>query len=136
MSKVELLAHLAEENFIYLKPSPLHGIGVFALREIQKGCSSIFSNRDWGWEHLSYDEVAELPSHSQFMIETYCLFDDKGYYVPSQGFTIMDQALFLNHSETPNIASINEGEKFVALRTIMEGEELVIDYGSICSTQE
>jgi SET domain-containing protein len=38
---------------------------------------------------------------------------------------------FLNHSDTPNVISINEGEFFEAIRDIKEGEELVIDYGEI-----
>jgi SET domain-containing protein len=43
----------------------------------------------------------------------------------------MDLVNFLNHSDTPNIISINDGEFFEAIQDIKKGEELVIDYGEI-----
>jgi SET domain-containing protein len=43
----------------------------------------------------------------------------------------MDVSLFLNHSNEPNIISINDGDYFEAIRDIKSGEELVIDYGEI-----
>jgi SET domain-containing protein len=39
--------------------------------------------------------------------------------------------LYLNHSSQFNIASVNEGEQFEALRDIKSGEELLLNYGSI-----
>jgi SET domain-containing protein len=43
----------------------------------------------------------------------------------------MDLVNFLNHSDTPNIISINNGEFFETIRDIKQGEELLIDYGEI-----
>ncbi|MFM7983789.1 MAG: SET domain-containing protein-lysine N-methyltransferase, partial [Candidatus Fonsibacter sp.] len=40
---------------------------------------------------------------------------------------------FLNHSETPNIISINDGEDFEAIQNIKAGEELFLNYGEIVS---
>jgi SET domain-containing protein len=51
--------------------------------------------------------------------------------VPAHGFKVMDLSLFLNHSNTPNIISINDGDYFETTREIKAGEELFIDYGSI-----
>ena len=65
------------------------------------------------------------------LIETYCLYDDENYFVPDYGFKKMDLVNFLNHSDTPNVISINEGEFFEAIRDIKQGEELFIDYGEI-----
>jgi SET domain-containing protein len=39
--------------------------------------------------------------------------------------------VFLNHSDEPNLRSVNDGEYFESLRDILAGEELFIDYGSI-----
>jgi SET domain-containing protein len=44
-------------------------------------------------------------------------------------------ALFLNHSATPNLISINDGEYFEAIRDIKAGEELVLDYGEIVANE-
>jgi SET domain-containing protein len=69
-------------------------------------------------------------------VETYCLFDEDFYYVPDYGFKVMDIVIFLNHSEEPNIISINDGEDFETLRDIKAGEELFIDYGEIVESDE
>lgn len=131
MNKAALLQELQADNYVMLKPSPVHGIGVFAIRDIPKGCRSIFSKGTGGWVRLSFEEVEQLPAHSRNLVETYCLYDETHYFVPDYGFKLMDLVLYLNHSSTPNIASVNEGEEFEALRDIQEGEELLVDYGSI-----
>ena len=48
----------------------------------------------------------------------------------------MDLVNFLNHSDEPNVMSINDGEYFEALRDILAGEELLIDYGEIVDGEE
>ena len=122
MNKAALLQELQADNYVMLKPSPVHGIGVFAIKDIPKGCRSIFSKGTGGWVRLSFEEVEQLPAHSRNLVETYCLYDETHYFVPDYGFKLMDLVLYLNHSSTPNIASINEGEEFEALRDIQEGE--------------
>jgi len=83
------------------------------------------------WITLSKKEVDALPAHAKLLIENYCLFDEEQYYVPEKGFKALDVSLFLNHSETPNVISIDDGNYFETLREIAEGEELLIDYGTI-----
>jgi len=133
MKKAELLAELSNNTYVMLKPSPLEGVGVFAIRDIPKGCREMFSKPDTGeeWITLSKKEVETLPLPAQFMIGNYCLYDQDNYFVPAHGFKKMDVALFLNHSDSPNIISIQDGDYFEAIREIKAGEELVIDYGEI-----
>lgn len=119
-----------------LKPSPVDGIGVFAIRNIPKGCRTIFSAGTGSWIRLSFTEVEQLPAHSRNLVETYCLYDEGHYFVPDHGFKLMDLTLYLNHSPEPNIVSVNEGEQFEALRDIREGEELLVNYGSIAEGLE
>lgn len=131
MTKEELLTELHQDTYVALKPSPVHGIGVFAIREIPKGCRTLFSKEEEEWIKLSMEEVEQLPAHSRNLVETYCLFDEKNYFVPHYGFKLMDIVHYINHSAEPNIVSINEGEQFEALRDIKEGEELLLNYGTI-----
>lgn len=133
MTKEELFTELAGNTWVMIKPSPIEGIGVFALQDIPKGCRSMFSNANENeqWIPISKTEVAILPAHAKALIENYCLYDDENYFVPDYGFKKMDLVNFLNHSDTPNLISINDGEFFEALRDIPKGEELVIDYGEI-----
>jgi SET domain-containing protein len=131
MTKEELLLQLGQQTYATLKSSPVHGIGVFAIQPIPKGCRNIFSKGVGEWIKLPIAEVELLPNHSRELIETYCLFDKDNYYVPDYGFKLMDLVNYLNHSYTPNIISINEGEEFEAIRDITTGEELLINYEHI-----
>ena len=128
MTKEELLKELSQETYVALKPSALHGIGVFAIRDIPKGCRTIFSKGVGEWIKVPIADVEKLPEHSRSLIETYCLYDDDHYYVPDYGFKVMDIVNYLNHSSTPNIISVNDGEEFEALTDIKAGAELLVNY--------
>ena len=119
-----------------IKPSPLHGIGVFAIRSIPKGTRDLFSQGVGEWIKLTNAEVEALPKHSRDLVENHCLFDEGHYFVPDYGFKLVDLVIYLNHSDTPNVISINAGEFFEATRDIAEGEELLVDYGTIVDCDE
>jgi len=136
MTKEALLAQLRNDTYVMLKPSGVHGIGVFAIRPIPKGCQNFFSSGVGEWIKLPIADVELLPQHSKDLVETYCLFDEENYYVPDYGFKLMDLVNYLNHSSEPNIISINDGETFVALRDIATGEELLVNYGHIVGGME
>ena len=133
MNKETLLNELANNCWVMLRPSPVEGVGVFAIRDIPKGCRDMFGKPDPAaeWITVSRAEVDALPAHAQFLVGNYCLFDEDHYFIPAAGFKKMDLSLFLNHSDTPNIISINDGDYFETLRDIRAGEELLIDYGGI-----
>ena len=131
MTKEQLLNELSHHTYVMIKPSALHGIGVFALRNIPKGQRGLFSKGIGEWIPVSKKEVAMLPQHSIDLVENYCLYDDENYFIPDYGFKVMDLVNFLNHADTPNIFSINDGEDFETLRDIAAGEELLINYGEI-----
>lgn len=133
MTKTELLKELSGSTWVMIKPSPIEGIGVFALQDIPKGCRNMFSKstEEEKWITVSKAEVTALPAHAKALIENYCLYDTDNYFVPDYGFKKMDLVNFLNHSDTPNIISINDGDFFEAIVDIKQGDELLIDYGQI-----
>ena len=136
MNKEALLNELANATYVMIKPSPLHGIGVFAIRDIPKGTKNIFSKGVGDWIKVSKEEVDALPQHSKDLVENHCLFDEDHYFIPDYGFKLVDLVIYLNHSETPNVISLNEGEEFEAIRDIANGEELLVDYGTIVECDE
>ena len=131
MNKQQLLYELSHDTFATLKPSPLHGIGVFAIRDIPSGTRTIFSKEQGEWITVSRQEVNALPQHAKELVENHCLYDASHYFLPGYGFKMMDLAVYLNHSDNPNLVSINDGEYFESTRDIQSGEELLIDYGTI-----
>jgi len=138
ITKEKLLQELAYNTFVMLRASPVGGVGVFAIRDIPKGCRSMFSNPDVNekWIKISRQEVGALPTFAQDIIVNYCLFDEDAYFVPEKGFKKMDASYYLNHSDNPNLVSINEGEYFEAVRDIKVNEELFLDYGTIVEGEE
>jgi len=137
-TKEKLLQELAHNTFVMLRPSPVGGVGVFAIRKIPKGCRSMFSNPDVNekWVKISKQEMAALPTFAQDIVINYCLFDEDAYFVPEKGFKKMDLSYYINHSDTPNIISINDGEYFETTRDIQINEELFLDYGTIVDGDE
>ena len=133
MTKEELLRELSGNTWVMLKPSSIEGIGVFALQDIPKGCRNMFGKPDAAgeWITVTKKEIEELPAHVQFLVGNYCLYDEDNYFIPAHGFKKIDISLFLNHSDAPNIISVNDGDYFEAIRDIKKDEELVIDYGGI-----
>ena len=136
MTKEALLKDLQQNTYVMIKPSLLHGIGVFAIRDIPKGTRDLFSQGVGEWIKLTIAEVEALPKHSRDLVENHCLFDEDHYYVPDYGFKLVDLVVYLNHSDTPNVISFNEGEYFEATRDIAAGEELLVDYGTIVDCAE
>ena len=136
MNKEALLKELSESTYVMIKPSALHGIGVFAIRDIPKGTKNIFSQGVGEWIKVSKQEVDALPQHSKDLVENHCLFDEDHYFIPDYGFKLVDLVIYLNHSESPNLISLNEGEQFEAIRDIVCGEELLVDYGTIVESEE
>jgi SET domain-containing protein len=133
MKKFELLQEIRDHTYIMLMPSTVEGVGVFAIVNIPKGCRDMFSKpgTDDEWVEIDRQEVDRLPTHARRLIENYCLFDQTRYFVPAGGFKAMDLSLFINHADIPNIASVEDGRYFEALRDIKAGEELFLDYGTI-----
>ena len=97
---------------------------------------NIFTKESGEWIKVHRAEVNALPAHSKNLVETHCLFDDDYYYLPDYGFKKLDIVIFLNHSDHPNIISVNDGVYFETIRDILCGEELLIDYGTIVESTE
>ena len=136
MPQRKLLQQLQNDTYVMLKSSGVHGIGVFAIQDIPKGCRDIFSKGMGEWIKVPIAEVEALPEHARSLIETYCLFDEKNYFVPEYGFKMLDLVIYLNHSAEPNILSLNDGEEFEALTDIPAGQELLVNYSHLAEGME
>ena len=111
-----------------LRPSSIHGLGVFLLEPVRKG--DLIWRFDARIDRVySLDEVASLPAHVQRYLRTYSTWNEAaGLYV-----LCGDNGRFFNHSEDPTTVSnaISFGEDH-AVRDLAAGEELTSDYTTIC----
>jgi SET domain-containing protein len=113
-----------------LKPSPIHGLGVFVVQPVRKG--ELIWRFDARIDRVyTEDEIATLPKHIQAYIRTYSTWH------ASTGLFVLcgDNGRFFNHSDTPSTVSnaISFGEDR-ALRDLAAGEELTSDYKTICDS--
>lgn len=111
-----------------LRPSPIHGLGVFLLQPVPKG--GLIWRFDARIDRVyTRAELASLPDHVQTFLRTYCTWHEPtGLYV-----LCGDNGRYFNHSTTPSTVSnaISFGEDH-AVRDLAIGEELTSDYATIC----
>lgn len=102
-----------------LAPSPIHGIGVFALRDIPKGQKMYCGEGQL--RLLPPSNLEGILPDIQVLIKQRWPYHDKAPFLsPNDDARLVS---FMNHSATPN------WQDDVALRDITKGEEITEDYG-------
>ncbi len=105
-----------------LKPSSIHGVGVFALRDTPAGTQVIWQYDTVEAPTLTETEFQSLPVEIAEEILARTIF------IEGEPLTFLDPnsttnyRSYMNHSDTPN----TDGLK--AMRDIAKGEELTEDY--------
>jgi len=120
-----------EGVYARIKPSNIHGVGVFAICDIPKD-TSLFSEDDSEliWTTKSALKLDAMPQEFRQLYDQFCLIKDKGKtYGCPRNFNLMTIAWYVNHSKTPNLG-VDKAYAFYALRDIQKGEELTADYQS------
>jgi len=130
MTRTELLARVLADCYCRLQPSSIHGIGVFAIRDIPRRTNPFGTLKRYarpGYVRITQDELRSLPARLAGMIRALFVPTDGAMYLPTCGTNIVYLIAYLNHSTAPNLSS-KDGFKFVARRRIHAGEELTVDY--------
>ena len=112
-----------------LRPSPIHGVGVFAIKRIKKG-TLLFSGDN---EEMVWVEQDKLPRAPK---EIRRLYDDfpvkkEGLYGCPISFNRLTMAWYLNEprkGDRPNVEGDPATYEFRTLRGIAAGEELTVNY--------
>ena len=103
-----------------LKPSKIHGIGVFTLRDIKKGEKLYSSPDEYKMYEIPFKKLTLIrPEICKIIVERWPLVI-KGY--PFESPNNVRLTSFMNHSDTPN------SKDDFALMNIEEGEEVTEDY--------
>ena len=71
MTPEQLLHELRDQTYVMLRPSPIEGIGVFALRDIPKGCRDMFSPPRAMDDYVAVPRatIDDLPAHARRLVE-------------------------------------------------------------------
>lgn len=125
--------HLNNTVWATLKPSPIHGIGVFAIRDIPKGTLitdyCVWDKKPPVFEVSREDFLKILPEVRGLILDRMIFREGHPIVFPSPN---NDQHLrsFMNHSDNPN----SDGER--ALVDIQKGEEITEDFSSFYALHE
>ncbi len=125
--KEKLYEHLRENVYCKLGVSPIHGIGVFALRDIPKGThplKSMVSNKEIKFSRV---ELKSVPSTVRKHLNMFCLVEKGRVFAPEIGMNAVNLSIYLNHSKTPNLFYNDDGV-LEAMVDIAKGDEVTIDY--------
>lgn len=126
-TKKKIIQHLETEVFCKLGVSPIHGIGVFAVRPIPKGVNPLRSYIRMREIDVPKKEIKHLPKGVRSQIDMFCFYNRKIVSIPVNGLNSFDLAVYLNHSKQPNLRFKKNGA-LESLKAIDQGEELFIDY--------
>lgn len=127
MKRKKLLQHLHDEVHCRIGVSPIHGVGVFAIRRITKGSRVLESPLPTRDASVPKALLRSLPVGVRRLVDAFCEHDERTYLLPKSGLNVVSLYQYLNHSKEPNIKLVSPGH-YVALRAIKTGEELTLDY--------
>lgn len=121
-----------------VKPSPIHGLGLFAAEPIARGALVFRWNSLFGWTCPEY-EVAHLPETAKEFLRRYGWRFESAKSTWTGWLLDVDDSRFVNHSRSPNMIVTTSGRPFCtgrspieshAARDIHAGEELTEDYST------
>lgn len=132
MNRKQTVRRILRESYCRLAPSPIHGLGVFALRDIPRGIDPFTVGMRYprSWIAITPAEFRHASAGVRSLLASLFVPDADGTFrIPALGANLIDIGLYLNHSARPNMRTI-DGHRFVTRRRIRAGAELTVDYTS------
>lgn len=104
-----------------LAPSKIHGVGVFAIRDIRKG-EKMYCKGSPNAKKYQGDISVLRPEIRELILQRWTTADkDFPFLSPNDDARLIS---FMNHSDTPNYDKYND----IALKEIKRGEEITEKY--------
>ena len=133
MNIQKVIKNLQQDVYCRVKCSKIHGVGVFAIKDIPKGINpfKITKKGDKSVGILDKDIEKLNPEVKQMIHDFFQKEKDNKWYIPVSGLNSIDVSFYMNHSSKPNIKVTEGKESFVtfkSLKLIRKGEELTINY--------
>ena len=108
-----------------MRKSPLHGVGVFAMKKIQKNC--IVSHYDG--ERIDWEVALKRPDKSYMRSISFGYLVIDGLRKRQRGRGV---GSLVNHSTTPNATfHVRDDAVFIkTLQSVERNDEITVNYGS------
>ena len=135
MTKEDVIKDLEKNIYCRIRPSPTHGVGVFAVKDIPKGTDPFVSYANVDVIAVPEAEIMEnnkISDAVKEMVKAFYVIQNGNIYCDARSFNEINIAYFLNHSAAPNLDAkeINDETRFTANRDIAAGEELTANYST------
>ena len=131
LKDADVLNHLRTEVYVRIQPSPQHGVGIFAIRDIPAGVDPFQTSRlELTFVWCPIDELQgdpSIPDDVKQYVMDMCIRRDGKVRLPSCGMNGIMPRYYMNHGDTPNVR-VGESGEFETIRRICAGEELIADY--------
>lgn len=133
MTSEEFIRDLEKNIYCRLLPSSVHGVGVFAIRDIPKGTDPFEGCRPILWNFIPLTKVtdnADIADGAKKLAQDLYGIENGVMHYPNHGLNDVNISYFINHADAPNVDVVEFDEEigFIANRDIHEGEELYADY--------
>jgi len=105
---------------VRLAPSPIHGVGVFAMRDCKKG-EKLYTDIIPHQFDVPFSKFKQIdPEIREILLGHFPLITQGSHFM----YPVTKMSAFLNHSDTPNY----DAKADLTLRKIKAGEEITEDY--------
>ncbi len=133
MTKEDIIKDLENNVYCRIQRSAIHGVGVFAVKNIAKGTNPFVIYTSVDTVAVPEKEIMEnkkIPSTVKEMVKAFYAVQNGMIYCDARSLNEINITYFLNHSITPNldVKEIDGETNFVTNRDIIQGEELTTDY--------
>ena len=130
--KDKLINYLKNEIYFRVQSSNVHGVGLFAIKDILKGTDILVEFEDNSvFFSIEKDKLLNIHPNIRKLWKDYWKNDSKIQYIYLPSNYKYIQVYFMNHSDNPNgyfFTKKDGTEGFITTRDIKDGEEILEDY--------
>lgn len=124
----EVIHHLSKNIKTEIAVSNIHGVGVFAIKDIKKG-EQVFPN--WEFDSGMYivpnDRMKDIPDEVQILLHKYFINGECGFKILKlyKGLNFLFNSFSYCNSAYPIKENVNINNIGIALKDIKKGEEIL-----------
>ena len=122
------IKRLKNEIKAEVRPSKIHGVGVFAIENIPNN-TILFSNVENDTIKLDYDDLESNLSKNQYKLFAKLSDYRSNKYWTTNNFNLLPITSFFNHSsDNPNITWNEKTNEWITIKNIQKNEEFLWNY--------
>jgi len=129
----KVIEYLKNEIYFRVQPSPVHGVGLFAIKDIPNGTNIIVEFPHEFSEMISKSKLVGIHENVLKLFNGMYYSTEEFLRIKLYPFLKLHYITFMNHSDTPNMYLSKEDGVYsgITLSDIKIGEEIFEDYSKL-----